>query len=195
MKKTIHFLLVISFLFISVVGFNYFGLYAQVPGPGMPPQNMAACGNNVIESGEDCEPPNSLGDDLYSNGCGPGFFCNYECECKSNTCPADCNGACYENGQFGMCAGDAQNCDCLTPPPPPPPEPRCGDGNRDLGEQCEPPYSAGDDLFSNGCGLGQFCDYDCTCQSVNCPSDCQGGCFRNGLPGMCIGDAKNCDCQ
>jgi cysteine-rich repeat protein len=146
-------------------------LFACKEGPTEP-----ACGNNVIEVGEQCEPPNSAVCDaiclVINPGCGDGVLAGTEV----------CDDGNVNNGD-----GCRSNCTAEA----------CGDGIPDPGEQCDDGNVTSGDGCSSTCTLennnavcgnnqqetGETCDDGNTAPGDGCNTQCQieaGGNCGNG---------------
>jgi hypothetical protein len=118
---------------------------------------LPACGNDILETGEECEPPlviNSIHCDQawaschYGNrryGTRDGFGdCNNNCQCIE------------DSWDWGVVDGADYCANCPN---------HCDDKAQNCGEECDPGASP------TGCDLGESCKADCTC--VGCPDKCE----------------------
>jgi hypothetical protein len=130
---------------------------------------IPACGDGILDPGEECDPPTSQGGDpgcsdectIVPTGCGDGVV----------TPPEECDPPFAEGGDPG-CRDD---CTMAI----------CGDGETEAGEECDPPASQGgvsncnDDCTLSVCGDGEIeAGEDCDPPEsqggeAGCTDDCQ----------------------
>ena len=162
----------------------------------------AACGDGVVDAGEECDDGNQIDDDGCTNACAacgngvcdPGetpVSCSQDCNCgdgvlqdgeecdDGNQVGNDgCNNACQACGN-GICdeGEDANSCPedgCV---------PECGNGAVEEGEQCDDGNTVGGDSCPADCGVMSICGDGVvsgteTCDDGNtvgddeCPADC-----------------------
>lgn len=107
-------------------------------------QPQALCGNNVIDKGEKCEPPNSLNNNYCSQSIS---FCDYS---KRRYCSRDnlgnCNSACQCSEDPWICGSPSDNTYCNSCPN------HCGDGECNCGEDSS--------TCPSDCGFQQECNID-----------------------------------
>ena len=165
----------------------------------------AACGNGMIDTDEDCDPPDGVFCDSECQSidpCAAAGVCDDGNECTENNCTADPsdNTAFCENPNMAdgtACDGGNATCDagrCVSAPP-------CGDGTVDPGEDCDPP----DGVFCDDecqaidpCAVPDVCDdeNDCTVDSCTAdPSDNTAVCENANVPDLtaCAGGNGTCD--
>jgi len=170
---------------------------ACTPGDGCCPTGCAAttdtdcsanCGNNVVESGETCDPPDSCPSSCDDgNACtvdqltGNAENCNVACSSSSiSTCTPD-------DGCCPIGCGSTTDTDCSA---------SCGNGVLEAGETCDPPDSCPSSCDDgNACtvdqrtGSAQNCNVSCSSSSIStCVSD--DGCCPTG----CVA-ATDSDCS
>jgi len=162
--------------------------YTPAPTPDL---GEAFCGNGIIEPGEECDGPGSIGEAPYE--CGPYSFCNDKCLCEfpegacidrtgvvfqGHECVAFETRACCDGGDgFNLCqsCSDCQNEVAITP--------QCcvDDGIADCGEEdiCCPISAFGKDvkicLDSSQGVLGDPCSPDlCSAEDLDSEvNECQ----------------------
>ncbi len=164
------------------------------------------CGNNVVDSGEQCDPPKDPSykckqdkevcqKNGHKLGTRPDVWgsCDATCQCANDPlvyqCVQwECGAECDEDSDcapYGTCS---DNCLCIY-------EPYCGDGNIDPGEECELPVTSDN----------SYCDQQPTTQCVgnktasrdslgDCDSEC--GCVLDPFgPPVCIKDSCGAECD
>jgi len=170
--------------------------------------NLAFCGNNVIDVGEQCELPNTnnnaycsqttttcLGNklgirDLYgncNNNCGCGYD-DFSYSCVKNQCGAQCsNNADCNDGNANTADSCLNDCTCQHIS-----IMFCGNGIIDLGEQCEFNSQCGSNscqlTFSDYCNNKKLVEYntnkilDSTTISNSCQNTCNSCACSNCQP-------------
>ncbi len=134
----------------------------------------ASCGNSIVESGEQCDPPTKDGSKQCLGG-----GCSATCQCESGaTCgngkfdgkevcdpPGKQSGKCDVGNAY--CGFDCMSCD------------HCGDGTVQKTEVCDPPGSS-----SGLCGSPSTCSADC--------HDCETACTPCGGKNPPCGSGEVC---
>jgi len=151
-----------------------------------------ACGDGILDAGEECDPPACRGGDPW---------CSYDCTIEGVVCGngilelgEECDPPASQGGE-ATC-----NDDCATSV--------CGDGELGAGEDCDPPASQGgtvtcnDDCSTSVCGdgvlgAGEECDPPA---SLGGDPSCDDNCFEDGSgpgEGVCgdsvIDSGEECD--
>lgn len=114
---------------------------------------LAICGNNQIETGEQCD----------VTGCNTNQSC-VNCQCQESIPPISvCGNGTVETGEQcdQSACGPEQTCDSCQCQAIIPPPPVCGNGKIETGEQC-------DTISLIGCTSEQTC-INCSCQTVILP--------------------------
>ncbi|KKP91786.1 MAG: Multiple EGF-like-domain protein 3 [Parcubacteria group bacterium GW2011_GWA2_36_10] len=132
------------------------GVFEYASGP--------VCGNNLIESGEQCDDGNTTNND----------GCSSSCQTEQANPPPPVNPTCSDNLQNGNetgidCGGSCTSCSNNPPPvnPPPPPEDppiACGNNIQEQGEQCD------DGNLVNNDGCSYLCQIEVEVTPTSTPT-------------------------
>ncbi|MFC1734372.1 NosD domain-containing protein, partial [candidate division KSB1 bacterium] len=124
-----------------------------------------ACGNGLVESGEQCDDHNDTNTDACKNNCTNAICGDSVIWAGTETCDDGAN-----NGSYGYC-----NATCTGPGP------SCGDGNVDLShEECD------DGGTSSGDGCDATCQLECT--TLSCGATITASTKLCGNIGTCTND-------
>jgi cysteine-rich repeat protein len=130
-------------------------------------QCAPVCGNGQVEMSEQCDDGNTVdGDGCLAN-------CTTE---TPNYCMGQCCTACYGIAVSGTCPGTGQVCcdQCA---------PVCGNGQTEMGEQCDD----GNTVDGDGCSA------NCTTETPNyCMGECCTACYGAAISGTCPGTGQVC---
>jgi cysteine-rich repeat protein len=144
------------------------------------------CGDNVVQTGEQCDDGNIVSNDGCSSTCKTEFCgdlvvqtseqCDdgntIECDSCSTSCKlvtgcgdgVVCGTEQCDDGPANGTLGDTCTKDCQLMPPA-----KCGDGNLDTGEQCDD----GNHMDCDGCS--RFCLIECGNGKIDCSETCDDG--------------------